>query len=58
MTKKKKIDPKEAYYSITIRFAKDLETPMKDEAWRNRTNVTQYLNDLVRNDLKSKGYEV
>lgn len=48
--------PKESYYNISIRFAKDLEGPMKDEAWRLRSNITQYLNELVRADLKAKGY--
>ena len=47
-----KIDKKATYYNVRSRFPKKLETPIKDMAWENRKNVTEYITDLIEADLK------
>lgn len=47
-----KIDKKATYYNVSLRFPKKLEAPIKDMAWENRKNVTEYITDLIEADLK------
>lgn len=49
-----KIDKRASYYTVSIRFPKELEEPIKEKAWENKLTVTEYLNSLVRKDLKGK----
>lgn len=41
-------------YRINLKLDGDLEEFIKDEAWRQRTSVTQYLNGLIRDDKQKK----
>lgn len=37
-------------YKFTIHFDKDLEQFVKEMAWKNRSTITQWMNDLVRKE--------
>lgn len=52
-----KIDKKASYYTVSIRFPKEYEEPIKEIAWENKLTVTEYLNDLVQKELK-KGKKI
>jgi len=37
-------------YKFTLHFDKDLEQFVKEMAWKNRSTITQWMNDLVRKE--------
>lgn len=42
---------KAEYYRFCIRFPIEYKDYLQEMAWRNRTDITQYLNSLVKADM-------
>lgn len=40
-------------YRYNLNLDKDLQQYLKETAWRERTSITQYINDLIRADMKA-----
>lgn len=40
-------------YRYNLNLDKDLQQYLKETAWRERTSITQYVNDLIRADMKA-----
>lgn len=48
---KKSEDEKLRGYRYNLSLDKDLKGYLSYISWKNRTSITQYLNDLIRNDM-------
>lgn len=42
------------FYRINLKLDGELEEYIKEEAWKNRLSVTEYLNGLIRADRNTK----
>lgn len=49
----KKPEEKLRGYRYNLNLDRDLKDYLHEMAWRNRTSITQYINDLIRNDMKA-----
>lgn len=39
-------------YRYNLNLDRDLKEYLHEAAWKNRTSITQYINDLIRADMK------
>lgn len=46
-------EEKKRGYRYNLNLDKDLQQYLKETAWRERTSITQYINDLIRADMKA-----
>lgn len=58
MTKKQGRPPKDEAeklrgYRYNLNLDKDLKEYLHEMAWKNRTSITQYINDLIRTDMEN-----
>lgn len=40
-------------YRYNLNLDRDLQQYLKETAWKNRTSITQYINDLIRADMEA-----
>lgn len=50
---KKTEEEKRRGYRYNLNLDKDLQQYLKETAWKNRTSITQYINDLIRADMEA-----
>ena len=43
-------------YRYNLNLDRDLKEYLHETAWEKRTSITQYINDLIRADMKKKGW--
>lgn len=48
----KKPEEKLRGYRYNLNLDRDLKDYLHEMAWRNRTSITQYINDLIRADME------
>ena len=51
---KKKPEEKLRGYRYNLNLDRDLKDYLEDAAWKRRTSITQYINDLIREDAKKQ----
>ena len=49
----KKEEEKLRGYRYNLNLDRDLKDYLHEMAWKNRTSITQYINDLIRADMKA-----
>ena len=49
----KKEEEKLRGYRYNLNLDRDLKEYLHEMAWKNRTSITQYINDLIRADMKA-----
>lgn len=50
---KKKEEEKLRGYRYNLNLDRDLQQYLKETAWKKRTSITQYINDLIRADMEA-----
>lgn len=43
---------KKTFYRFNIRFPEEYRMYLQEMAWRNRTDITQYINRLIAEDME------